>query len=769
MKKMLSFFSHLSIKNKVRYSLIGLCLFILTIFFGVTFFYTRTEIADLVSNNYQQIATKQFEYIEYLTERNIEAIERIAKNKIVLEAGQKARNANTVTPADFTDLKNFLDLQLRESGEFKYISFINNRGLLCYTNDRRNNRSLFAGGLFQRIMKSSDIHIDDAVISSETKNKEILQPISYPVYEKKGETGAITGYIIAHMNMNIVDDSMSVIDLGRSGTAYLVDPKGRVISSSGNLEYGHSREIFFDYYLSNKASNYSPGYKLINPKTGKLVTGVRDCLARGHSGHGFYVNHKGVRVLGVWKWFSFFQWVFLIEVDRKEAFLPIYKTLIIFISVAVVFFILTIILSFFLAKNINQSMLSFMESFGKGALGDLTVRYPVEYELLFPVEERDGEGYREYDTARGLCFFKIGSVAKKFNREPACRLILEGAYKSCTQCKVYTYTIKNEINELGAWFNEFMENIDGVINSIKNMIKVLFTSSAEMSTTTAHFSENANNQAASAEEIMSTVEELSAGFSNVFERSSEQNLSLKTMIMRVEELSGIINEMSGKVTDAREQAGGFSSKAQSGETSLTHMNRSMTKISSSSSEMMNIIKIIGDISDQINLLSLNAAIEAARAGDAGRGFAVVADEISKLADQTATSLSDIGTLIRENDDEIKKGISNVNETVDTISVIIEGFNSISIMMANISEYMQQQIATNLAVNEEMSNVNTKSDEIKYSTQEQRIASDEIVKSIALINELTQENATGADKLAANAENIETLAQMLSKNVDFFKS
>ena len=93
--------------------------------------------------------------------------------------------------------------------------------------------------------------------------------------------------------------------------------------------------------------------------------------------------------------------------------------------------------------------------------------------------------------------------------------------------------------------------------------------------------------------------------------------------------------------------------------------------------MQNIVGIINDISDKINLLSLNAAIEAARAGDAGRGFAVVADEISKLADQTAHSIKEISDLIQENETEISRGTENVRASVEMISQIISGVNVIS--------------------------------------------------------------------------------------------
>lgn len=308
------------------------------------------------------------------------------------------------------------------------------------------------------------------------------------------------------------------------------------------------------------------------------------------------------------------------------------------------------------------------------------------------------------------------------------------------------------------------QELQNLHRSISDNSISLATMAEEMSATATRFSESAQSQAASVEQITSSVEEVSASMDIVVENVSGQFESLGVLIDKIGELSKSIErlrELIGATFSISETA---TRETRSSEAILDTMNETMGAIIDSSKQMTTVVDVINQISDQISLLSLNAAIEAARAGDAGRGFAVVADEISKLAIQTGDSIKEIAKLIQKTEAEVNRGMGNVKQTVDLMRSTIKNVNSIIEAISKLNEEMKSQLDINKLVNDQAITVRNKSEEIKISTAEEKIAIGEIVQSISHINELNQSFAAGAMELAGTSEEIASVAESLKNKI-----
>lgn len=331
--------------------------------------------------------------------------------------------------------------------------------------------------------------------------------------------------------------------------------------------------------------------------------------------------------------------------------------------------------------------------------------------------------------------------------------------------------MKNMLNAVSEITNKLEKNeeqskiIMVLLNKAQELTGQLYSSSNILSSTALQFSENAQNQAAFIEEMTASIEEISGGVDAIAESSDMQVVDMDALAEKMTQFSNNIEGIKKEVEKSLNNARDIMKYAKLGNENLGIMNTSMSNIQVSSLEMTGIIEMINDISDQINLLSLNASIEAARAGDYGRGFAVVADEISKLADKTSESVKNIGALINANNQEIEGGKNSVERTVDTINQIIGGVNANFEIMKMIAERMDNQLAANIEINKDAMGVKTKTGNIRMATEEHKKATDEMVKTISSLNEMTQENSAGAEETFSNTEELLSMANQLKELVE----
>ncbi len=308
------------------------------------------------------------------------------------------------------------------------------------------------------------------------------------------------------------------------------------------------------------------------------------------------------------------------------------------------------------------------------------------------------------------------------------------------------------------------EQNDFIKNVLRNNTTSILKSTSAMSNAIEVFSDNSRTQAASTEEVAASIEEITAGATQVSSGAETQEMSMQSLGSTLETLAGLVKETGEAVRNALRITSQVTANAKSGEQSMRVMNDSMHRIGQSSEQMNGIIQIINDISDRINLLSLNAAIEAARAGDAGRGFAVVADEISKLADATASSIKEIDSLIKKNDQEIGSGTSNIEAAVKSVNEVIRDVDQISVSIERISELMNRQSGANETVLKNAEQVRERSHEIMAAMVEQKNATEELSNTVNGINIITQQNTLMVTEMAESSKELVEMVEGLNREI-----
>jgi methyl-accepting chemotaxis protein len=305
---------------------------------------------------------------------------------------------------------------------------------------------------------------------------------------------------------------------------------------------------------------------------------------------------------------------------------------------------------------------------------------------------------------------------------------------------------------------------EGLMQSMQDVSGRLDESSRGLSGDAAHFAGNIQEQASSIEEITATMEEISSGSEQVSAGAQRQSELMDALMGRMNELVGMARDMESRIAATLKRTGAISATAREGEAYIGKMDASMSEIGATSKEMTGILGIINDISDRINLLSLNAAIEAARAGDYGRGFAVVADEISKLADQTSSSVKEIAGLIAKSESEVVKGMSGVRDTVTVMREIIAGVEESNRMIAAVNAAMEKSIESTGEAHGAVNTVKDRADEIATASGEQKTAALEIMNTITDINQLSQTNAARAEDITGHAKDIASMAKDLKDRI-----
>ncbi len=325
----------------------------------------------------------------------------------------------------------------------------------------------------------------------------------------------------------------------------------------------------------------------------------------------------------------------------------------------------------------------------------------------------------------------------------------------------------NEIKELGVAFQIMISNIAKLVGDIGSAADSVTTTSNEIHGL-------ANNTKFISDEIAKTINELALGAQNQAESASTGSGQVSEMSSAIRQITTssktsheMIQNVSKSVSDGVSVVEKQALLMKQNQESTQKVGHAISLLEEKSFEIQKIVNVIGEIADQTNLLALNAAIEAARAGEHGRGFAVVAEEVRTLAEQSATSSSDIENLLRDIQEKTLQSV----EDVGAVQKIVEAQEASLLETKNLYESIQQAVKRivdqTVLINEETLRLQSQSDKVSNAIEAVAAVTEENAAATEEVASATAEQSSSITHISDQVTTLVTEAKSLMDAVSSF--
>lgn len=299
---------------------------------------------------------------------------------------------------------------------------------------------------------------------------------------------------------------------------------------------------------------------------------------------------------------------------------------------------------------------------------------------------------------------------------------------------------RDEIGDLGRAINRTLESMRSMVTSIRDTASQVASASTQLYATSEQIATGAEEVAAQASTVATASEEMSSTSSEIAQNCLMAVESSRQAGHSAESGAAVVQETVAEMGRIAER--------------VKESAQTVESLGARSDQIGEIVGTIEDIADQTNLLALNAAIEAARAGEQGRGFAVVADEVRALAERTTKATKEIGSMIKAIQVETKSAVASMEDGVREVE---KGTEDAARSGQALQEILEQANSVTMQINQ-----------IATAAEEQTATTNEITSNIQQITEVVHETAKGSQESASAANQLSRLAEELQELVNRFR-